>query len=130
MKNEYSVIVYNTFCFFRIFSREGIIVFQTPSPQLEPKERRRCESELRKATKEGSKGFLEVLGSVERFFSQEGQELLDDEISPRICSIFDSLLRSQANYEKLAWFTFDVSFFACFINFCFPMTGVQHLQHL
>ncbi|CAH3026219.1 unnamed protein product, partial [Porites evermanni] len=59
----------------RIFSREGIIVFQTPSPQLEPKERRRCESELRKATKEGSKGFLEVLGSVERFFSQEGQEL-------------------------------------------------------
>ncbi|PFX29339.1 hypothetical protein AWC38_SpisGene5880, partial [Stylophora pistillata] len=62
----------------RIFSREAIILFQTPSPQLKPKERRRCESELRKATKEGSKGFLEVLGSVERFFSQVGQELLDD----------------------------------------------------
>ena len=110
-KTEYLVIVYDTFCFVRIFSREAIILFQTPSPQLKPKERRRCESELRKATKEGSKGFLEVLGSVERFFSQVGQELLDDVISPRICSIFGGLLRSQANYEKLAWFTWDVSFF-------------------
>ena len=63
-----------------------------------------------------------MLSSVERFFSPEGQQLLDEEISPRVCTIFDGLLRSQSNYEKLNWFTFDVTYLASLSNFCFPMT--------
>lgn len=98
----------NRFPFFRIFSRKGIIIFKTPSPQLEPKERRKCEADLRAATKGASTGFLEVLASVQHFFSEEGQGQLDDEISAQICGVFEGFLRCQSNYEKLVWFTHDV----------------------
>jgi len=92
----------------RIFSRQAILLFERPNPQLPSQTMAERKAVLDLAAKNASTAFLEALCLVEHFLEENS---LDERtsISKRIEEMFPGRIRSPELYSKVMWFTSEVS---------------------
>jgi len=91
----------------RIFSRQAILLFERPNPQLPSQTMAERKAVLDLAAKNASTAFLEALCLVEHFLEENS---LDERtsISKRIEEMFPGRIRSPELYSKVMWFTSEV----------------------
>ncbi|XP_078342150.1 uncharacterized protein LOC144627990 isoform X2 [Oculina patagonica] len=91
----------------RTFSRQAIIKFERPDPQLSSEQMALKKAALDVAAKKASNSFLEALCLVENYLDESS---LEDRraISARMDGLFPGRIRSPEIYSNVMWFTTEV----------------------